>query len=202
MTLETVEAYLASLPGGLDAYPDCMHRGDMLALWLRNSPTDGLAERLPGRLAAWLGEAKAATWVPEVHASALYLAIREAHFADDGAFLAHAYECNRAVLDTPGNRLVFWVATPSAILRGAGLRWSTLHRGTSLDVRIRSDQAGDLTMAFPAGLLPEIVLRGNGTGFVAALENAGARNVEVRLADRQPTQARFTGRWTMEGRKG
>ena len=202
MKLPTVEAYLASLPGGIDAYPDCMHKGDILQVWLKNSPTGGLAERLPGPLARYVARgASVPPWVPEVHACALYLAIRAVHFADDGAFLSHAYECNRAVLDTPSNRILFWVATPSAILRGAGLRWGHLHRGTSLDIRIRSEGAGDLSLSYPAGLLPEIVLLGNATGFAAALENAGAKAVQVKLVEHLPTQARFTGLWTLDATK-
>jgi hypothetical protein len=196
MVLQTVEAYLGSLPGGLDAYPECAHKGETLALWLRRSPMRGLTEQLPAALAPLLAEgATLPTWVPEVHASALYLAIREAHFADDAAFLAHAYACNRAVLDTPTNRVLFWVAAPSAILRAAALRWSALHRGSTLDIRIRGETAAEVAMTFPEHLFPEIVLRGSATGFVAALENAGAREVEMTLKEAQPSRALFAGRW-------
>jgi hypothetical protein len=192
----TVEAYFASLPGGLDAYPECAHKGETLGLWLRRSPTRGLAERLPAHLGALLAEgATLPTWVPEVHATALYLAIREVHFADDAAFLAHAYACNRAVLDTPTNRVLFWVAAPRAILRAAGLRWNSLHRGSTLDIRIRSDTSAQVAMTFPAHLFPEVVLRGSATGFVAALENAGAHEVQMVLKDAGPTRAVFAGSW-------
>ena len=195
--LATVESYLASLPGGLDAYPESAHKGETLGLWLRRSPTRGLAERLPAPLAPLLAEgATMPAWVPEVHATSLYLAIREAHFADDEAFVAHAYACNRAVLDTPTNRVLFWVAAPRAILRAAALRWNALHRGSSLDVRIRNDTSAEVAMTFPAGLFPEIVLRGTATGFAAALENAGARDVLMTLDGLTPTRARFSGKWT------
>ena len=50
-------------------------------------------------------------------------------------------------------------------------------------------------MTFPAHLFPEIVLRGSATGFVAALENAGARHVELTLQHVEATRARFLGRW-------
>jgi hypothetical protein len=163
---------------------------------LQRSPTWGLAERLPAQTAAFLGSAnEVPTWVPEVHATVLYLAIREAHFADDDAFLAHASACNRAVLETPTNRVLFWVATPRGILRGASLRWSALHRGSSVDVRIRSDVSADLELRFPLNLFPEIVLRGLATGFAAALENAGARNLVLDLRVVESTRARFTARW-------
>jgi hypothetical protein len=195
-TLATVENYLARLPGGIQAYPECRHKGDALSLWLRTSPTSGVTERVPPEAAAVLASAShLPVWVPEVHASVLYLAIRDVHFADDGAFLLHAIECNRKLLDTPTNRVLFWVVSPKDMLRAAGSRWGSFHRGSTLSVRIRGDTSAELELGFPPHLLPEIVLRGNGTGFAAALETAGARDVVVDMIDVEPTRARFRGSW-------
>jgi hypothetical protein len=194
--LATVEKYIASLPGGIGAYPDCARNGEAFSLWLQRSPTSGLADRVPAQVAALLASAsELPTWVPEVHATVLSLAIREAHFADDASFLEHASACNRAVLQTPSNRTLFWVATPTAILRAAGLRWSALHRGSSVEVRIRSEVSAGLELRFPLHLFPEVVLRGTATGFAAVLENAGARDVVVDLRAVEPTRAVFAGHW-------
>jgi hypothetical protein len=194
--LPMVERYFASLPGGASAYPECAHKGETLAMWLSRSPTDGLAERLPAPIASLLDARRPfPAWVPEVHASALYLAIREAHFADDDAFVAHARACNRAVLDTPTNRVLFWVAAPRAILRAASVRWGALHRGSSIEVRITGDTSADLLMTFPPHVFPEIVLRGVATGFTAALENAGARGLVMEVVAVETTRAWFSARW-------
>lgn len=195
-TLATVENYLARLPGGIQAYPECNQKGDALSLWLRDSPTSGLIERLPPEAAAVLGSvAHLPVWVPDVHASVLYLAIREVHFADDAAFLAHAKVRNRALLDTPTNRILFWVVSPKDLLRAAGLRWGSFHRGSTLTVRIRGDSSAEFELGFPPHLLPEIVLLGNGTGIAAALEGAGARDVVIEMTDVAPTRARFRASW-------
>lgn len=194
--LASVEGYLALLPGGIDAYPECVHKGEPLALWLRQSPTAGLAKRIPAEAAALLAAADGMpTWVPEVHAAVVYLAIREAHFADDAAFLAHARECNRAVLETPLNRIVFWVASPRAILRAGPIRWGALHRGSSIEVRMRGEHTADAAVTFPPHLFPEVVLRGNGTGFAAAIENAGGKDVVLDLREFEPTRAVFSATW-------
>jgi len=193
----SVEAYLASLPRGLASYPECQHKGEPLGVWLQRSPTRDVARLVPPQVAALLdGDRAALSWVPEVHTNVLYLAMRQAHFADDAAFLAHARECNRAVLETPMNRLILWAAAPRSILRGAGLRWASLHRGSSMEVRVLRDSSAEMVLTFPRGLYPELVLRGNATGFAAALENAGARDVEVHLRAVEPTRAIFTGRWS------
>jgi hypothetical protein len=194
--LPSVDRYLDSLPGGLNAYPECLHKGEPLAVWLDRSPTSDLADRVPAPLAALLERRRAIpTWVPDVHACVLYLAMREVHFDSDEAFLAHASRVNHAVLDTPTNRVLFWVGAPKAILRGAGLRWNSLHRGTTFETRIRGDSAAEVDIGFPPNLFPRIVLLGNGTGFKAALENAGARKVVVELEAHQATHAHFRVTW-------
>jgi hypothetical protein len=195
--LASVERYLATLPEGLDACPHCLHKGEPLAVWLDHSPTAGLCERIPPAVATLLDRSRPMpTWVSEVHANVLYLAIRELYFESDQAFLEHASRVNRAVLDTPINRILFWVASPKSLLRGAGIRWSSLHKGSTFEPRIRGDTAAEAEMGFPANLFPRIVLLGNGTGFAAALENAGARDVVVDLKTLQPTLAVFTASWT------
>lgn len=196
MRLETVESYLARLPGGIHAYPECSHKGDALSLWLRGSPTSGLMELLPREAAAVLASANnLPAWVPEVHATVLYLAIREAHFADDAAFLDHARIRNRALLDTPTNRVLFWVVSPRDMLRAAGPRWNNLHRGSTVNVRIRGDSSAEVDLTFPAHLLPEVVLRGNAVGFAIALEKTGASEVVVEVREVEPTRARFRADW-------
>lgn len=192
----SIEAYLASLPRGLASYPECLHKGEPLGVWLERSPTRDVARFVPPQVAALLDRDRPLpTWVPEVHANVLYLAIRHAYFADDAGFMAHARECNRAVLETPTNRLLFWAASPKAILRAAGLRWGSLHRGSAIEVRIAYDSSAEVMLSFPRGLYPELVLRGNATGFAVAVENAGAREVEVHLRSVEPTRALFMGSW-------
>lgn len=193
----SVRTYLATLPEGVRSYPGCRHKGEPLSVWLRRSCTDGIARVLPPEILPLLDPGRPfPEWVPEVHATALYLAIREVHFPDDAAFVDHARQCNEAVLQTPSNRLLFWVAAPRAILRAAGLRWGTLHQGSSVEVRMARDTSADAILSFPPRMFPEIVLLGMATGFAAALENAGGRDVQVRMRRADATSARFEARWT------
>jgi hypothetical protein len=194
--LRSVADYLSSIPGGVAAYPECVHKGEPLRVWLERSPTEGLADLVPPEVAALLEPgARVPTWVSEVHAAVIYLAMREVHFADDAAFLEHARHCNRAVLETPLNRVLFWAASPRAILRGGALRWTALHGGSWAEVRTPDDHSAEVTLNFPPRLLPEVVVRGNGVGMAMALEYAGAREVEVSLRSLSVTRALFDARW-------
>jgi hypothetical protein len=195
-SLERVAAYLASVPGGIDAYPDCLHKGEPLAVWLERSPLDGLAERVPPAVARLLRAPRdLPQWVPEVHATVIYLAMREVHFQDDASFLAHARRCNQSVLETPLNQVLFWAASPRAILRAGPVRWGSMHRGSTITVRSPDEHSGELTMAFPENLFPEIVVRGNGTGCALAIERAGGRAPEIHLREMSPTRAVLEARW-------
>jgi hypothetical protein len=191
-----VEEYLASIPGGIDGYPECMHKGEPLGVWLDGSPTAGLVEVVPTPVAELLrARDSLPVWVPEVHATVIYLAMREAHFASDAAFLEHAARVNRGVLETPLNRVLFWVASPRSILRGGSVRWGSLHRGSTIEVRTPNESSAELTLRYPPHLLPKLIVLGNGTGFKVALENAGAQEIEVSLRAYEPTHAVFYSTW-------
>ena len=191
-----VEEYLASIPGGIDGYPECKHKGEPLGVWLDGSPTDGLSKVIPPRIAELLRpRADLPVWVPEVHATVIYLAMREVHFASDEAFLEHAKRLNRGVLETPVNRVLFWVASPQSILRGGSVRWGSMHRGSTIEVRTRNEGSAETTLSYPPYLLPRLIALGNGTGFKVAMENAGGKNVEVTLREYDSTHATFDSKW-------
>jgi hypothetical protein len=191
-----VEEYLASIPGGIDGYPECLHKGEPLGVWLQGSPIDGLSDVVPPQVAGLLGaRSSLPVWVPEVHATVIYLAMRDVHFASDAAFLEHAEKVNRGVLETPINRVLFWVASPRSILRGGSVRWGSLHRGSTIEVRTRDEHSAELTLRYPPNLLPKLIALGNGTGFKLALENAGAKEVDVTLRESDSTHTTFDSRW-------
>ncbi|MGH7440305.1 MAG: hypothetical protein ACRENE_31820 [Polyangiaceae bacterium] len=191
-----IENYLASIPGGIDGYPECMHKGEPLGVWLAGSPLAGLSERVPAPVAELLREpTNLPVWVPEVHATVIYLAMREVHFVTDAAFLQHAENVNRGVLETPLNRFLFWVASPRAILRGGSVRWGSLHKGSTIEIRKLLEDSARLTLRFPPNLLPEIIALGNGTGFKVALEASGAHDVHITMRSFDSTHATFESHW-------
>jgi hypothetical protein len=62
-------------------------------------------------------------------------------------------------------------------------------------VRSARDCSAEIGLSFPRGLYPELVLRATAMGMALALENTGARDVEVHLRAVEPTRARFAARW-------
>jgi len=87
------------------------------------------------------------------------------------------------------------VASPELLLRYTGKRWENFHRGSALHHDGVSDDGVRLTLTFPAGLFDELLLRGYGEAFAAALEAACARDPLVEIEARGPRFARYLARW-------
>lgn len=195
--LPRVDAYLAGLPGGLDAHPACVAKGALVRNLLDGQPVDELARRLPsplGRLA--LDQPIGSDWVPEAHLTALYLALADVRGLRDEDLLAFARERNRLLFRSPAYRFLMEVVSPATLIRFGAQRWGNFHRGTTLDLDGVSDDGVRFSLRFPERLLPPLMLRVYAQAFVAALELARARFPDVRVEEEDARSARFLAMWS------
>ncbi|MEW5740676.1 MAG: hypothetical protein AB1938_17240 [Myxococcota bacterium] len=200
MSSRHLEAYLASLPRGVDSYPDCVQKVSISREFLRFLPSAGLSGKVPAPVEELLGKRlPASAWVPEVHACALLLAILDAHFSDAEAFVARAYVANKELLTGPLYRMLMFVASPLYLARNAESRWNTFHRGIKMATEsLPQEKSGTAVfrLEYPRLLLPEVLARSYSTAFKAALEAAGGRSVQVEVAGWQPETCRFSCTWS------
>ena len=195
MKLARMEAYLAALPGGVDAHPECLHKGSVTRQVLRAFPTDKLPP-LPAPVQTLVREPPiASAWVSEVHATALYLAICDAHFPNDESYVTFSADFNRKLLRSPLYRVLMLVATPLRLMHHAGTRWSALHRGSTLRVEPVGEYTARGTVRYPTELFPLLLLRCFATAFQAAVEGSGGRNVRVEMLARDARQAEYDVHW-------
>jgi len=193
-----VSAYLAGLPGGLDAHPGCLAKGAVV----RNLFQDHLelrarAAELPQALGRLLADPPlAGEWIPEVHFVALFHALNDLLGLDDAAVLVRARSRNRTLFEGPTYRILMAVLSPMSLLRFAGKRWSTFHRGTDLVVDGATDDGVRVHVTFPPGLFDPLILSAFGTAFEAALELSGARAPRVRLARVEKGSGHYLAVWT------
>ncbi len=194
-----LEAYLAGLPSGLDSYLQAEHKASVYHAFFDD--THSLAQhaaRLPGPLQDIIARPPPInTWMPECRATALYMALADAHFPDDDAFIAYAYRRNKALISSVAYRVLFKVLRPQAVLAGAASRWERFHRGgveLTSEPRGQSDVA--LVVSYPAGLVTELLARAYTTAFRGAVEVAGGKHVRFELEEVTDTHARFRGSWT------
>ena len=76
------------------------------------------------------------------------------------------------------------------------MRWSAFHRGTSLELGRVDDDGLRAQLGFPPGLFDGTLLVAYRAAFAAALDAAGARDVEVETEQVTATAARYRARWS------
>lgn len=194
--LERLERYLAQLPGGLDAYPAAQAKASLVRNALAGQSLAHAAPMLPPPLVKLVLEPPVESeWVPEVHFTALLHALADIRGMADAAVCAWARERNRALFRTPAYRILMTVASPAAMVRFAGRRWTAWHRGTELAVEGAADDGVRATLRFPDGLFDALAVRIYAEAFAAALEMANARSPEVRIETEARGFARYVARW-------
>jgi hypothetical protein len=189
-----LEAYLAGLPGGLDAYPSCEVKGSILRSMV-SEPLFRPMEDLPEPLRKLVETPPLATqWVPEVHQLALMLASVDGHFVKAGgeaAFLAWGDRSSAAMLKSPLYRVMFALAGPGLLLDNMPGRLKALRRGTRFELVERGPRSARMSFGFPQGLYVPLMLRARARSIRGALEMAGGKHVAVQVADIGDTRASF-----------
>ncbi|MDB4971253.1 MAG: hypothetical protein JWN44_6942 [Myxococcales bacterium] len=190
-----MEAYLASLAGGLEAHPECLGKGSIARSVLAKFPIDKLP-KLPGPVQALVDSPPPSSlWIPEVHANALFLAICDAQFPDDESYLAFSLDFNRALLRSALYRIVMFVASPTQLLKTAGMQWNALHRGSTMNASLLVTGNAVSQLNYPIALFPPLMVRSFATAQRAVVEGSGGKDVVVELRGHTATRAEFDVRW-------
>lgn len=191
---EQLSAYLASLPSGLESYPECQIKGAFSRALLAALPA--APRGLPGPLAELVDAPPLVnSWIHEVHHQALIAGIIDRLYpARVDAFMALMFSVQRDVL---GGRIyapLMQLISPARLLAHAARRWSNFHRGSRLIVERRSPTAARVTVEHPPRLYTEVGRLGLAQGFCAAIEASRGRDgaVELERADERRTIYRAT----------
>ncbi len=177
VVLPRVAAYLDRLPGGIVAFPEAEVKYSVVATWLEGQDSASLVDCLPGAVHPLLQRGFPVTrWISEVHATTIYLGLRERFFSSDDAFVADALQRNRALLDKPMYRILLRLLSRSRAAKGASVAYTQMHRGTELIV-IAKDDYWEVTLEHPPHLVPPLLGRCYATAMRAALEVKAYQNV-------------------------
>jgi tRNA A-37 threonylcarbamoyl transferase component Bud32 len=196
-SLTTMERWLATLPAGLDSYPEATQKGSVCAAFLEGVDLRPLEGRLPAPLAELLKyRPTAASWVSEVKATALYLACAEACFPGEAAYVDFARRTNRRLLGGPLYGMLFRALGTRRVLEGAASRWEHLHRGSRLEVVEHVEHRARVRLETPPNLVPPLIASCYGTVLQAVIEVSGAKAVDIAVRVESPTHHVFEGSWT------
>ncbi len=192
-----MKRYLESLPDGARSYPQCEVKASVLRNFFKGVNTSVLRDALPPVLAAFLEHPSPPnTWISETQTSAIYMASADTVFSST-TFLEHAYQTNYSLLDSNMYRVLFRLGGVRRILAKFGDNWAMFHRGTSATL-LRLDESGKggrLRLQTPPNLIPLLLASAYGTGFRAALEIAGERDVSCAVTSYESDQVIYTLKW-------
>jgi hypothetical protein len=194
--LPRLDAYLAALPGGLAAYPECQAKGTIVRMMVADRPVAVPAGALPAELLRLVDEPPMGSeWVREVHAMALLYGLADVAELADEALITVSRERDRRTFESPAYRFLMAVATPGLLVRSAAARWSNFHRGSSLEVEGIADDGVRVGLRFPRGIFDGLHLRCFAGSFVAALELSNARAPHADIVESGPGYARYKVAW-------
>jgi hypothetical protein len=189
-------AYLNALPFGLESYPDCSLRSEVIEPFRRDFGKVAHAPGLPPAVVSLLaGPTATKRWVPEVLFQTTNLVIRDVAFQSDAAFFQWTHDVNHEIFDKPLLRQLMRLFSPTLIVVGAAKRWAAFHRGSTLTSNPVSEANGRVRASarldFPEGLFAKVSLEAFEHAFLAALAGSRAKGVEVKLANATPTTAEY-----------
>jgi hypothetical protein len=76
--------------------------------------------------------------------------------------------------------MLFFFANPEMVLRRAGERWGSFHRGIRLESRLVEPRRCELRTIGPEELETDLLFRSHAVGFAVACECAGGKDVQAR----------------------
>lgn len=190
-----VETYLASVPGGLDAYPDHLVKASVVDAWIAGHDREHIAASLPAAVRDRSLSRHVSEWIPEVHATAVYLAVRALFFPSDDAYVDAAYGKNRALFERPIYRAALRLLTRARIAKSVAALFGLWHRG--LEASATDDEPGTIMvrLGYPENLVPKLIARCYVTAIQAALQRRGEQPPEVELQVFEPTRALLAVAW-------
>lgn len=195
----TVEKYLASLPDGVDSYPDCRATGATFRNLL-SAVSLPLDAGLPAVLEKWIrAHPSENEWVPVVHLCAFHSAVFDFMFAQKGgmdAYVEWTYERNKSMLSAPAYAPVLAAGSPELLLTAYRARWSVFYRGCMLDVMGATKTSMSLRLSYPAYCWPEVSRHSLVAAFRAGITLMNAKGLLVSSSEISPRVSQYDLRWS------
>jgi len=188
--------YLAVVPRGLAAYPECSVARHAFDPYRRDHGALAAADGLPRRVRAlYAPDAALPEWLPEVEFQAAVLAARDAYSGTDEAFCRWVGTITAESFDNPVLRTLMRLVSPSLVVLGAARRWTMFHRGSELTTEpqepLGARSRSLATLRYPEALFSEFCAQALAAAFEATARSSRGTHVLVRLIAYSSTQCRF-----------
>lgn len=190
--LPRTREYLATLPDGLDSYPEAQAKGSMARTVLDYKPDALDPGRMPDEL-RWMLEhpPTANQWIPETRVLALMHAVRELAFDDDAGFLDWVSDALSELFGNPMYRMLMAMASPHMLARQADRAWARVRRGTVRELEELGANHNVGVLRYPPYLFDRLSMDIACTGVAIPYRMSRAKAPEVRLVEWTPTYSRL-----------
>lgn len=171
MAFSALDAYLASLPNGIDrSFSECKVKASLIREPLTIKPLRSI-NRLPPEVATIVAKLPLPSeWVPATHYAAVLMALVDEYGLDREGYIAFSREVTGALTEGMYSVLL-GMLHPETLMRGASSLWGYFHRGSTLSAR-RVDGVFEAVLTTPTGLLPQRLIEGYAGTIEALVERS------------------------------
>lgn len=135
------------------------------------------------------------SWTQTVPYIGATLAVRDFACESDEHFLETMRAFTRDLYSSPMYKLLFFVSSPSRLLRGVSDRWSHFHRGSRLRLLDPRERGATFAITHPPGLFHPLIDRMWGDTIAVALQAAGAEGATQTPSRAGPGEVRYEIEW-------
>lgn len=184
-----VDEYLGRLPNGLHSYPEARCKASVINSFV-GQHRGALAEVVDEPVRELLTSPPPdSLWVPEVHATVIFVAQRMLFFDSDEAYVQFAEEENFRLISSPLYRMMFKLFSPLRAGKLISSGYARFHQGSESRVIASTPTSFDIHAVCPEHLFPTWLIHAQFTGAVAALRVGGNEHARLELLEASPAHA-------------
>jgi hypothetical protein len=176
-------AYLAQLPHGIGSYPECQVLVDGRLGLAKDFSELAAATGIPLPVREFLEGKVTEAWMPEVISAASMSMARDVKLATDDELRAWCFQDAMNVFDSPLNKMLMKVMSPTLVVMGAAKRWNNWRLGSTLTakpVKKKEDRLEtEIDLSYPEHLYDDVSLIQLGQVFLAAVVASNGKEPQV-----------------------
>jgi hypothetical protein len=192
-------AYLAQLPHGIGSYPECQVLVDGRLGLAKDFSELAAATGIPLPVREFLKGRVTEDWMPEVISVASLSMARDTKLATDDELRAWCFQDAMNVFDSPLNKMLMKVMSPTLVVMGAAKRWNNWRLGSTLTakpVKKKGDRLETETdLTYPEHLYDDVSLMQLGQVFLASVIASNGKEPRVTHELVSSTAVRFVVSW-------
>ncbi len=189
--LPQTREYLASLPAGLESYPEATVKGSLMRELVNRPPPPMKIDAVPEDLRPLFDDPPLVSeWVPEVRLVALCMTTLEiAYEGEQAPYCDFIQKAMHDVMGSPLYRVLFALLSPHRLAKGSQKRWDALRRGTTRQLLERNENGNVGVIGYPPNLFNRFYIANTLAGLLGIYQLSRAPDPVGRILEWTPTSA-------------